>query len=134
MIYKFGFCPHCGKKISIHNSMIGGVYSDYIDVPYKECPYCGKTYATGKKLYSEMNEQEREKIDNLIVKETVNNAGVYIIILCVILGFIYMVLFGKDINSISKESIIIIFLIVCACSFIKGYLAAKKTSDYIKKL
>ena len=46
MVYKYGFCPNCGKKIAIYNSLVSGVYSDYIDVPYKECPHCNKMYAT----------------------------------------------------------------------------------------
>ena len=133
MVYKFGFCPNCGKKISLQNHIVGGVYADYIDLPYKKCPYCQKEYATGKKFYSEMNEEERKKVDGLVIKDAFNSAGVYIVIFVAIFGFICMVLSWINLE-LPKGVMITIVFIICIFSFIKGYKSAKKVLDQIKNM
>ncbi len=133
MVYKYGFCPHCGKKISIYNNVIGGVYSDYIDFPYKKCPYCNEIYNTGKKLYSEMNQKEKEKIDSLIIREAFHNTGVCIVIFGTIFGFICMVLSWIGIE-VPRNSMLIIFFIICIFSFVKGCISAKQVLKQIKNM
>ncbi len=133
MVYKFSFCPHCGKKINIQNNIIGGVYSDYIDLPYKKCPYCNEVYSTGKKLYSDMNPKEQEKINNLMIREAINNAGTYAIITAAIFGFICMILSWINIE-IPRSIMIVVLLIICAFSLVKGYINAKKVLEQIKKI
>ena len=55
MVYHTSWCPYCKYNLEMHNS----TPHPKIDSEYLPCPKCRKLYKTGRKLWEQMDDEEK---------------------------------------------------------------------------
>lgn len=134
--YRNVYCPFCHKALTIHERSEFFSYNRYIGLKYERCPYCKNIYSTGKKLYNEMNEQERVDLFKFYL---FNIVSAMVTLWAVI--FVTIMIIDYAISNISTfsfdENGNFIMVLMCLClipSMILGFLAAKNNYENVKKI
>lgn len=115
--YKYTYCPYCNKMLDFDRSEFY-FYERHIDIKYRRCPHCNNIYKTGKKLYFQMNSQERKNIKYMYYMNIISNSLTIFVILFTIIILLLSVLvddFTFDIYTGIVSILLFIF------SFVVGY-------------
>lgn len=117
MIYHTSWCPYCKFTLEIHNSHYFKTDSEFLP-----CPNCKKLYKTGKKLWSDMTEDER---DDFCLIEHCKSFFSALMLSLLFMSFVFNTLLQLDINFVT---FLLSFLIILPIAIIntKGYLKAEK--------
>ena len=127
--YSYTYCPYCKKMLSFERSEFY-FYEKYIDIEFRRCPRCNKIYKTGKKLYNQMNQQERNKIKNMYYMNIIATVATIFALLFLFVVFIISMVFKDKVGEYIMNSIFIISII----SLILGYILAKSNYKKIKTI
>ena len=129
MIYKFAFCPYCAHKFTPH-SYVAGEFEKYIGAQFERCPKCNRIYQTKKKLYSEMTDKEKKKMQYVFLLDILNSAFAWLIIIAAILA-VCLILFKININN---NIIILVLLITFIFAILYSYRNCKNNYAHIKEM
>lgn len=126
--YRNTRCPYCGQILSLNERSEFYDYNRYIGLSYERCPNCNKIYSTNKKLYSDMNKNEKSQLSACyffnIISTSFTLYAISIILLILINSFV-----GNIANTISM-----VFLLPILPCIALGFIISKKNYNYIIKL
>ena len=105
-------------------------YERYIDIEFRRCPRCNKIYKTGKKLYNQMNQQEKNNIKNMYYMNIITTSATIFALLLLLAVFILSMIFKDTVGEYIVKSTFIISII----SLILGYILAKFNYKKIKAI
>lgn len=125
--YRYTYCPYCNKMLNLERSEFY-FYERYVDIEYRRCPKCNKIYKTGKKLYNQMNQQEKNKIKHMYYMNIIATASTIFALLFLVVVFILSIFFNDNIG----EYIMKFTSIILAISLFLGYMLAKSNYEKMK--
>ncbi len=127
--YSYTYCPYCKKMLNFERSEFY-FYERYIDIEFRRCPRCNKIYKTGKKLYNQMNQQEKNNIKNMYYMNIITTSATIFALLLLLAVFILSMIFKDTVGEYIVKSTFIISII----SLILGYILAKSNYKKIKAI
>ena len=127
--YSYTYCPYCKKMLNFERSEFY-FYERYIDIEFRRCPRCNKIYKTGKKLYNQMNQQEKNNIKNMYYMNIITTSATIFALLLLLAVFILSMIFKDTVGEYIVKSTFIISII----SLILGYILAKFNYKKIKAI
>lgn len=128
--YRNEYCPFCKKALTIHERSEFYDYTRYIGLKYERCPYCQKIFSTNRKLYSEMNQQEKSNISSCYFFNIISLSFTIYAVIILILIFICSSIFDVNIGDIVGY----IFISPVLPAIVLGYLLSKKNYNILKNL
>lgn len=125
----YEYCPYCNNTITSHERSEFYSYNRFIGLKFERCPHCNKIYSTNKKLYCEMNDNERSKLKHKYYINIFSLSTTLYVILFLAILFISNTLFSINTSDI----LAFLFILPIIPSIILGYIISKKNFEKLKK-